>query len=121
MKAVQMNAPMNAPMNDNKSDAEVLEAYFGDNWQAIVGAYPADRRKSLLQEARASAFANQYGKHRNAFERQSTPPGFWRTDMPSTQEAAEYRAQAEAEKKVQVEARWRDAMRGGGRWKFRDE
>ncbi|KAK4580158.1 hypothetical protein LTR86_000361 [Recurvomyces mirabilis] len=117
MKAVQLIAPL----KDDKSDAEVLEAYFGPSWQAIVGAYPADRRKSLLQEARASAFANQYGKHRNAFERQGTPPGFWRTDMPSTQEANEYRAQAEAEKKVQVETRWREAMRGGGRWKFRDE
>lgn len=105
-----------------KSDEEVLEGYLGPNWKQIMGAYPRDKRDDLLMQARASAFANQYGKHRHAFERRSTPPGFWRTDMPSTQEAAEDREKAQEMVRKKIEERWRDAMRDGeGRWLFRDE
>ncbi|EMC96332.1 hypothetical protein BAUCODRAFT_70304, partial [Baudoinia panamericana UAMH 10762] len=91
---------------DVGSDSEVLTAYFGSNWQQI---------------ARASAFANKYGKHRNAFERRSTPPGFWRTEMPTTQEVEDDRIRAREVVSEKVEERWREAMRDGGRWLFRDE
>jgi len=105
----------------NDNDAEVLEQHFGENWQAVMGAYPKDKRESLVMEARAAAFANKYGKHRRGVERQSTPPGFWRQDMPSTQQIKEDRAQAEAMDKQRIEERYREAMRDGGRWLFRDE
>lgn len=104
-----------------KTDAEVLESYLGSNWEQLIGAYTADKRKDLLMQARASSFANQFGKHRHAFERRSTPPGFWRTDMPTTQEAEEDRRKAHEMERRKVEERWREAMREGGRWKFRDE
>ncbi|KAK5107123.1 hypothetical protein LTR62_001713 [Meristemomyces frigidus] len=114
-------AQMVPSLNPTRTDAEVLETYLGLDWPTVIGACTPDQRKQHLQQARAAAFANQYGKHRNVFERQSTPPGFWRTDMPSTQEEEEYRAQAHAMTRQQVAERWRDAVRGGGRWKFRDE
>ena len=60
-------------------------------------------------------------KHRQAFERRSTPPGFWRTDMPTTQEEEDDRAKAREMVKAKVEERWREAMREGGRWLFKDE
>ena len=110
-----------ANLGSGKSDAEILEQHFGPNWEQIMGAYGKERRNALLQEARTAAFANQYGKHRNAFERRSTPPGFWRTDFPTTQEAAEDREQADAMARQQVDVRYREAMRENGRWMFRDE
>ncbi|TKA66490.1 hypothetical protein B0A55_09167 [Friedmanniomyces simplex] len=117
LKAVQMGGYHGA----NDTNAEVLEKHFGENWAAIIAAYPPDKREKLLLEARASAFANQYGKHRQAFARRSTPPGFWRTDMPTTQQVEEDRAEAQAMVRQKVEERYREAMRDGGRWMFRDE
>jgi hypothetical protein len=115
-KAVEMGA-----VHSNKSDAEVLEAYLGRNYNQVLAAYTPAKRKDLLIQARAHAFANQHGKHRQAYERSRTPPGFWRTDMPTTQEAEEDRAKAHDMERQKVEERWREAMRDGGRWLFRDE
>ena len=115
-KAVEMGA-----VHSTKSDAEVLEAYLGRNYNQILTAYNPAKRKDLLIQARAHAFANQYGKHRQAYERPRSPPGFWRTGMPSTQEAEEDRAKAHEMERQKVEERWREAMRDGGRWLFRDE
>lgn len=104
-----------------KSDAEVLKEYLGENFATIMGAYDKSKREDLLMQARAHAFANQHGKHRQAFERRSTPPGFWRTDMPNTQEEIDDRLKAKQMVRLKVEERWREAMREGGRWIFRDE
>jgi hypothetical protein len=115
-KAIEMGA-----VQTNKTDAEVLEQYLGRNFNQIVAAYASEKRKHLIIQARAYALANQHGKHRQAYERPRTPPGFWRTDMPSTQEAEEYRVKAYEMERLKVEERWREAMRDGGRWIFRDE
>lgn len=115
-KAVEMGAA-----RTNKTDEEVLEAFLGRNHRQIMAAYSADKRKDMLVQAHAQALANLYGKHRHAYERPRTPPGFWRTDMPTTQEAEEDRARAHEIYLQKVEERWREAMRDGGRWLFRDE
>ncbi|KAI7233217.1 hypothetical protein KC330_g5470 [Hortaea werneckii] len=105
-----------------KSDAELLEEHLGPNWQEIIGAFTHEKRTRLLEEARTAQFANRYGKHRHAFERRSTPPGFWRTEFPTTQEEEADRAKAQELTKQKVEERWREAMReGDGMWLFRDE
>lgn len=116
IKAVEMGA-----RPTNKSDAEVLESFLGECWEQIMGAYPRDKRDNILKQARATALAKEHGKHRQAFERRSTPPGYWRTDMPTTQEAADDRAKAQEMVRQKVEERWREAMRGNERWLFRDE
>jgi hypothetical protein len=41
--------------------------------------------------------------------------------MPSTQEELEDRREAEEMERMKTEGMWREAMRGGGRWLFRDE
>ncbi|EME48137.1 hypothetical protein DOTSEDRAFT_102454, partial [Dothistroma septosporum NZE10] len=58
-------------------------------------------------------------KHKTAFQRRSTPPGFWDTGFPSTQEDEVNRAQAKEAERREVEQRYREAMREAGRWKFR--
>ena len=108
-------------MKQTKSDEELLENYLGQDFKQVLKSYSPAKQKDLLTQARTYAFANQHSKHRTAYERPRTPPGFWRTDMPTTQEAAEDRARAQEMVKQKVEDRWREAMREGGRWMFRDE
>lgn len=103
-----------------KSDHEVLQEYLGPDFAALMQGYGPSTRKDVLVKARAFAFANEHGKHRQAFQRHSTPPGFWRIDMPSTQEAEQDRQRAVRLERERVEDRWREAMRGG-RWLFKDE
>lgn len=107
----------------SKTDSQVLEATLGPGYAGIVAAYPASERGELLIQARAQEFANEHGRHRKQFERAHSPPGFWRTEMPSTQEEEEDRRKAAQMEKARVEGMWREAMRGDGkgRWKFRDE
>lgn len=104
-----------------KTDAEALEAFLGDDWSNHIGAYSAEKRKDIVMQAHVFVFANQHGKHKSAFERRSTPPGFWDTDFPTTQQTEETHKQAKEMEAKQVEERWREAMREGGRWLFRDE
>jgi len=108
-------------MKSTKNDSQVLEEYLGPDWARITGGYDAERRAKFLVEAHAFALSNQYGKHRTAYERAKSPPGFWRTDMPSTQEEEEDRSRAREMVRQKVEERWREALRPGGRWLFRDE
>jgi len=50
-----------------------------------------------------------------------SPPGFWNADFPSTQEMEAEREEAAKREKQTVQDRYREAMRPGGRWLFRDE
>lgn len=104
------------------SDDELtLQGYLGAAYAQTIHRASAAERREMLVEARAKAFADKHGKHRQVFERRTTPPGFWRTDMPTTQEMEEDREEARKMERQKVEERWRDAMRGGGRYVFRDE
>lgn len=107
----------------SKTDSQALEAMLGPNFEQILASYPQAEHRELLIQARAQEFANDHGRHRKVFERARTPPGFWRTDMPSTQEEAEDRRRADEMERAKVEGMWREAVRGDGkgRWKFRDE
>ena len=75
----------------------------------------------MLLQAQAARMAQVYGKHRQRYERRTTPPGFWRVGFPSTQEVEIDRERAERMEREQVEERRKEAMREGGRWVFRDE
>jgi hypothetical protein len=81
----------------------------------------AEEREELVLQAKTKLVADNHGKHRHAYERRVTPPGFWRTDMPSTQEIERDREAARGLERKGVEERWRESMREGGRWLFRDE
>jgi hypothetical protein len=103
------------------TDAEVLAKYIGPDWRQHVRGFTADKRRDMILSARAWDFGNKHGKHRQAYERARSPPGFWRTDMPTTQEEQEDRNKAREMEREKVEERWREALRPGGRWLFRDE
>lgn len=103
-----------------EQDQRILEEYVGDD-QRYLKQLNAQEREGLLIEARARAMANQYGRHRHNHQRAQSPPGFWRTDMPSTQEMESDREAAQRQEREKVEERYREAMRPGGMWIFADE
>ena len=69
----------------------------------------------------ARAIANKYGKHRHHHQRPRSPPGFWRTDMPSTQDLERDREEARKYEREKVKERYLEANRPGGLWKYADE
>lgn len=112
--------PARSPREQEEEDQRVLEEYVGEDHHLLEGLSAQDR-DDLLVEARARAIANQYGKHRHNHQRPRSPPGFWRTDMPSTQELETDREAAQRQDREKVEERYREAMRPGGLWTWADE
>ncbi|KAL4761410.1 DNA repair protein endonuclease SAE2/CtIP C-terminus-domain-containing protein [Aspergillus foveolatus] len=102
------------------SDREILEEYLGEEMNKI-NTLNSKIRDNLLVEAKTRVFANRFGKHRHQHHRSGTPPGFWRTEMPGTQELEEDREEAGRLEREKVQERYREAMRPGGLWKFADE
>lgn len=109
------------PPDPNISENDLLLEFLGPQSEEMIRTLTPLARTNLVHEARARRLANQYGKHRVAFERPSTPPGFWQTDMPSSQSDREIREQARLRERNEVEKRHQEAMRGNGRWLFADE
>ncbi|PLB39217.1 SAE2 C-terminal domain-containing protein [Aspergillus candidus] len=101
-------------------DKSVLEEHMGKDAHLLDSMKPEDCQ-ALLYEAKAKLIANRFGKHRNQHQRPASPPGFWRTDMPSTQELDFDREEARRVEREKVKERYREAMRPGGLWKFADE
>lgn len=103
-----------------QEDRRILEEYVGDD-RSLLDELNAQERENLLVEARARILANQYGRHRHSHQRARTPPGFWRTEMPDTQELRSDREAAQRLELEKVEERYREAMRPGGLWTWADE
>jgi hypothetical protein len=101
-------------------DTRMMEDYLGDQAYRLVEMTTEERREVWLK-ARTQDLANRLGRHRHRFARRPTPPGFWNPDFPSTQEIEQRKEEAEKAERGLVEERWREAMRAGGRWLFRDE
>ncbi|KAH0285584.1 SAE2-domain-containing protein [Aureobasidium namibiae CBS 147.97] len=109
------------PQDTSLTDDELtLQGYLGSAYASLIHSATGQERQKMLLEARAKAFADTHGKHREVFQRNRTPPGFWRTEMPSTQELEQDWEEARKMDRQKVEERWREAMRGG-RYIFRDE
>lgn len=111
----------NIPLEyDPDDDDRCLQAYLGDDYPRLKNL-PWEDKEELLWAARTEQFANAYGKHRYQYGRQQTPPGFWDADMPSTQQETKNKTIAKAMQKAKVAEMHREAMKPGGRYKFRDE
>lgn len=98
----------------------VLRDYMGYN-AGIIATLSKQEKEELLTKARTEQFAKRVSRHRAQWERAQSPPGFWNTDFPTTQEAAGYKTEAEKREMAEVLERRREAMRPGGKWKFADE
>ncbi|OTB09248.1 hypothetical protein M426DRAFT_316536 [Hypoxylon sp. CI-4A] len=103
------------------SDFQVLlEKHLGDEaWKLSTMA--KEEKEELWVEAKMRELADAHGRHRHRFHRAASPVGFWRVEFPSTQEEMQDKEQAAKMSRQIVEDRYREAMRPGGRWLFRDE
>lgn len=100
----------------------LLEEYLGDAYSKIISTQmSSDERVELVLQARTKQMARDTGKHREAYERRRTPPGFWRVDFPTTQEQEVDRGRAKEQEIMIVQERWLEAQKRGGKWIFRDE
>lgn len=97
----------------------LLEDYLGAAYEGVRMSGP--ERAELVLQARTKKMAGESGRHREAYERRRTPPGFWRVDFPTTQEVEGDRERAREGERAVVQERWLEAQRKGGRWVFRDE
>lgn len=114
------NTPYNATTNAQHHSE--LREYLGRGYSTFMASHPSRTNiLDMVRRARAQAWVDKYGRHRKVFEKGSTPPGFWRTEMPSTQDMVEDRKEAERREREKVQERWMDAVRGQQRWIFRDE
>ncbi|KIV99101.1 uncharacterized protein PV09_09199 [Verruconis gallopava] len=110
--------------DDSLTDEErLLKHHLGEQFSLKhVRSLDPDRLRDLILEAKTSLLADRYGRHRlrpNA--RAKSPPGFWEMDMPTTQEVEKRAEEVEKRSRDMVRERYREAMRRGGKWIFRDE
>ncbi|CAG7956948.1 unnamed protein product [Penicillium nalgiovense] len=112
--------PGKSGAGQDEEDQAILQEFVGEDTQ-LLRNMTGKERENLLVEARARALANQYGRHRHTHQRVQSPPGFWRTDMPDTQEEEDDLEAAKRLEREKVEERYREAMRPGGLWTWADE
>ncbi|TQV91296.1 hypothetical protein V2A60_009487 [Cordyceps javanica] len=101
-------------------EQELLERHLGDYAYRLATMDPDERAEAWIQ-AKTQELANKYGKHRHRYSRMQSPPGFWDADFPSTQELHMGREEAAEREKRVIRERYREAMKPGGRWLFKDE
>lgn len=128
--AHELNPTVPQPLFANTQDwdsmseeGRLLRWHLGDGYNAAsITRMPAEERQELVMKARTQLVAKSYARHRVQVQsRGKSPPGFWRTEMPTTQEVERDREEARRLEREKVRERWREAMRECGLWKFKDE
>ncbi|KAI5787207.1 DNA repair protein endonuclease SAE2/CtIP C-terminus-domain-containing protein [Geopyxis carbonaria] len=97
----------------------------GPRWRSSSPAPPVQSSQDIRDEqARAQEehreFVQKYGRHRDAFPRRNTPPGFWESDFPDTQQLKKQHGEAEEMQRKRAEEMRREAEKGArGRFTYR--
>lgn len=105
----------------SKTDSvRLMEQFLGDECYKLASMTRLEK-ESVWVDARTWETSNKYGRCRHRFPRPPTPEQYWSTDFPSTQDRERDKAEGERTERLMVEQRYREAMRKGGRWLFRDE
>ncbi|KAM0245248.1 hypothetical protein ACHAQJ_010609 [Trichoderma viride] len=110
--------PLTAPQR--QEEQKLLESYLGEHAYRLASMTKSERDEIWI-EAKTEELANKYGRHRHRFARMQSPPGFWNADFPDTQELAADKEEALKREKRAIADRYREALRAGGMWLFRDE
>ena len=79
-------------------DRRLLERYLGDKAYRLFSMTKEEKDEVWL-EAKTRELADRIGKHRHRYGRMKSPPGFWRTDFPDTQEGEQEKEEEEKKKK----------------------
>ncbi|MCJ1392728.1 hypothetical protein MMC18_005599 [Xylographa bjoerkii] len=107
-------------VDEAEQEFRLLQDYTNLNMETLESMSTAEKNM-LLEQVKAQKFGSEYGRHRHAHERAASPPGFWRTEMPTTQEVEGDKRKALAVEREKIEERYREATKGTGKWIFRDE
>lgn len=95
----------------------------GPRWRSSSPPASVDMaRGSRVEEEEAldKQFTAKFGKHRDAFARRKSPPGFWNADFPDTQAIKEQNKAAEEMRAHKVKEMRREAEKGAkGRYVYR--
>ena len=112
--------------NSITEDEKILRHHLGSAFSlsAIrdMARHSAAEYDELFLTAKTHLVAERWGRHKlrpNA--RARSPPGYWDVDMPTTQQMEEQGLERERREREVVGERWRQAMRRGGKWIFKDE
>jgi hypothetical protein len=119
MAESELDASENAAIRDFAS-VKMMENWLGDEAYRL-GSLNLEEKREVWLRAKTLELAKRHGKHKHRHQRWRSPPGYWNTDFPSTQENVKNLEEADKMQRQAVEHRWREAMREGGRWLFRDE
>ncbi|EMR09764.1 hypothetical protein PNEG_01948 [Pneumocystis murina B123] len=89
-----------------------IATIFKPKWRSPL------KKKTYTDSDKEHIYRNlqEVSRHRSAFFRPKTPPGFWESDFPSTQQEEIYRKQAQVQNYERLKKRQLEAERGG-RWK----
>lgn len=119
---LQRISDLTAAQHDAKTDEEALQHFFGADWRLHMAFRSPDDQKEITVLAHEHMANSSRTSHLSSRpDRAKSPPGFWRMDMPDTQELkADQKAAEEAEQRM-IEERWHEALRANGKWLFRDE
>jgi len=107
-------------LSQEEADEMLLDDFMGDNAYKLLSMSKAEKEELVLQ-ARTREMANKFGRHRHSYQRRTSPPGFWRSEFPTTQEEMADREKAKEIVRDDVAYRYKEAMRPGGAFIFRDE
>ncbi|KAK2741457.1 hypothetical protein FQN57_005590 [Myotisia sp. PD_48] len=100
---------------------QLLCEHLGSDCDEILARSLGKEIRDMLVEAKTKALSNQHSKHRHAHAKDRSPPGYWRTDMPTTQEAKKDREIAQKHQREKVLGRYKEACKDDGKWMFVDE
>ncbi|KAL2036662.1 hypothetical protein N7G274_010612 [Stereocaulon virgatum] len=109
-----------AGQNREDIDQRLMEDFVGGDRRRL-SRMSAEEEKEILTKAQMQQFADQFGKHKQRFDRAQSPVGFWDVEFPSTQEDEQNRKAVEIRKREKVKERYWEAVREGGRYVFADE
>lgn len=104
----------------DEADERILEDFVGGDNRRLK-RMTKEERTEMLWQAKAKEFADQYGKHRQAFARPRDAPGLWDVDFPNTQEEERRREAARLIDKEDAKERYFEALKTGGKYVFADE
>lgn len=107
-------------LSQEEADDMLLDDFLGDNAYKLRNMSKAEKEDLILQ-AKTREMANKFGRHRHSYQRRTSPPGFWRSEFPTTQEEMADREKAKEIVRDDVAYRYKEAMRPGGAFIFRDE
>lgn len=93
----------------------------GPRWRSSSPPASVDETRDREEEEPLDKkFTAKFGKHRDAFARRRSPPGFWNADFPDTQDIEKQNEAAEEMRMQRVEEMRREAEKGGkGRYVYR--